>query len=200
VIDGLGDQWRIGEITLRMWPAAASLQSILTIVDRNDMIDAKEIESVTVRLPPANFAMNADIGWRSTFEATLSARYVTALALIRGGLWLEDFEAESLNDPEVDGFARTKVQVVSDDSVADSGAGLTITPTHGAAHSFEQSAPLGSPEHPALWDDVSAKFRRCAAGRLDEAAIDEVISRVGTLENEVSIQPLMQLLRCKGAG
>lgn len=194
-IDGLGRDWKLLEIAVRLWPAAVALQSILTIVDEDQMPDPSDIESVTVSLPPANYEMNADIGWETTFEATLSARYVTAVALMNSRYWLDQLELGSLRDRRVDAFARDKVHVVRDDSLPEGGASVEVVTSSGSRFSALREYPKGSPRYPATWGDVADKLRRAVSGRISRKHGEQIIDAVGDLERLESSRDLIRLLR-----
>lgn len=194
-VERLGDDWKLMEVTVRLWPAAAALQSILTVVDEEQLPPPEDIDSVVVSLPPANYEMNARMGWESTFEATLSARYVTAVALTSSRFWLDQLEFASLRDQAIDDFARRRVRVVSDPQLPEGGAGVVVTTTSGSEHAAVREHPKGSPGHPATWSDVAGKLHKALSGRLSRKRGERIIETVATLESLRSTSELTELLR-----
>src|SRR5262249_58364199 len=55
--------------------------------------------------------------------------------------------------------------------------------------------PLGAPENRLSRAQVESKFRTYAGGRLSPAQVEGVIDAVARLEQQVSVRPLMQMLR-----
>src|SRR6195256_402483 len=72
-IAGLGSRWELEQIALRLWPAAASIQGMMTamfdIVEQHD-IDPAQVKRVRVALSPEIFAMHGDFAkYKGKFDA-----------------------------------------------------------------------------------------------------------------------------------
>lgn len=193
-VDRLTEDWLLEEITVRLWPAAVALQPILTIVYEEHIPAADEIEQVEIGLPPSNYRMNANMGWSTTFEAALSARYVAAVALLRRGLWLDDLEGERLAAPGTAELAG-RITVVESTSLPEGGASMRLRLRSGEDLEFSRDHPRGSPKHPATWEDVSAKARQSMAPILGGDRTEAVIDAVASLEELESVAGLTDLLR-----
>ncbi|WP_238011379.1 MmgE/PrpD family protein [Dactylosporangium sp. AC04546] len=133
VTAALGEHWELLNVSMRRWPAASSLQSMVEAVLElrcGDGLGA--VERLEVRLPPAGFALCADKGWPDQGTALQSARWVAAVVLADGECWLEQFAPDRLADPAVGAFARTRVTVVADPALPDGAARVTAWPSRAA--------------------------------------------------------------------
>lgn len=190
-VDGLGLRWELMEITMRMWPAAAALQSVLTIVASADTPSFDEIEHVEVALPSDGFAMHGEMGWEAPFEAMLSAPYLTSYALRGASFW--DFSATWPHHPSIAAFAAERVSVTEDSVLADGAGRLAVTAGDGE-RVWERAAPLGSPMYPPDWDHIEEKLHAAGDGVLGAAVITELAWRLRVLEDLENIRDVTGLL------
>ncbi|MET7397979.1 MmgE/PrpD family protein [Dactylosporangium sp. NPDC005572] len=165
VTAALGEQWELLNVSMRRWPAASSLQSMVEAVLE---LRCGDVERLEVRLPPAGFALCADKGWPDQGTALQSARWVAAVVLADGECWLEQFAPDRLADPAVGAFARTRVTVVSDPALPDGAARVTAWPS--GSTGGRDDAP-GDPPRPLGRAEVFGKLARAAAseGRPERA-------------------------------
>lgn len=191
---GLGEQWRLREISTRLWPVAAALQSVTAAV--LEMRDGRpeEVMSIQVDLPPASYEMNAEMTWEDTFHATLSARWVTAVSLVDGQCWLEQFEPKRLNDQRVGAIATDHVEVQLDPSLPEGGCRVVFTMRDGRALTDLRLHPRGDPNDPATQQEVEEKLRRAARGVIDDGAAESIIELVDNIEQISNIRELTTLL------
>jgi len=71
---------------------------------------------------------------------------------------------------------------------------LQATLTNGETIVIERNVTPGMPAMPLSWNEVTEKFRRCAAGVIDEDAQSEVIDAVARIEALPSVRPLLGAL------
>ena len=144
VVAELGSRWQLEQIALRLWPAASSIQTVITslfaLIRAHDLTPAR-IASVRVGLSKTVYDMHGTLAWNDKFKALLSTPYVTAVVLHDRRCWLDQFEAKRYQDPAVDKFARERVKVEIDVSVA----GQRSTYVFNCIHSGQATViqPLG---------------------------------------------------------
>jgi 2-methylcitrate dehydratase PrpD len=184
--DDLGTRWHIDEISTRRWPAAAALQPVIEAILDADL-DPDGVVGVTVRLPADGFRMHAAVGWESPFTATLSARWVAAVALHDRAVWLAQFGADRISD-ERTGSLATRVTVTEDPGLADGDAEVVVTTTSGE-HRLDSVA--SSPG----WEETVEKARRAAEGVLPPDAVDTLVGSIGALEEATDARALLAPLR-----
>ena len=139
----LGEQWHLAEISTRLWPAAAALQSLIAAILDAD-IDANDVASMRVGLPPDSYEMNASMGWDTPFTAALSTRWVAAVVLKDRACWLEQFTTSRLGDAGTATLA-DRVAVTEDPTLEEGGVDLTITLQDGSQHRDRRDSNDTSP-------------------------------------------------------
>lgn len=187
ITEGLGERWELEQISLRRWPAASSLQSLvaglLDLLDETGRPDARHhvgadtVTGVEVWLPPTSYAMCADMGWQDELSAMQSARFVTSVLLHDRRCWTEQFGQARRDDPAVGAFARDRVTVSADLELGPSGVELRIEGRSFPRHSIRRHRVPGDPATPLTREDVLAKLA-AAAGSTPTAAtppLDEVL-------------------------
>ncbi|HEY6237103.1 MAG TPA: MmgE/PrpD family protein, partial [Candidatus Elarobacter sp.] len=151
VAAGLGNRWELEQIALRLWPAASSIQSVITalfaLIEAHDLEPAR-IARVRVGLSKTVYDMHGTLAWNDKFKALLSTPYVSAIVLHDRRCWLDQFEPGRFQDPAVGAFARERVKVEIDPSVEGTGAVVEIRTADGAVHTDRRAAPKGDPDDP----------------------------------------------------
>jgi len=198
VTEHLGERWELEQIALRLWPAASSIQTVITsllaLARAQDLTPAR-IASVRVGLSKTVYDMHGTLPWSDKFKALLSTPYVTSIVLHDGRCWLEQFEPRRTADPAVDKFARERVKVEIDPRVEGTGAAVEIRTLDGAVHADRRAAPKGDPSDPLSRAEIEEKMRTAAAGFMDASVVKRIISVVGDLERLADVRELTALLR-----
>jgi 2-methylcitrate dehydratase PrpD len=198
-IKELGSRWELENLSVRLWPSAVSIQSVITAMF--DLVEQHapsfdQIRRVRVAVGKTAFEMHGGFArYRGKFEALLSAHYVVAVILRDRALTLAQFEPSRYDDPELKKFAAERVEVVADSTLAGAQAVVEAETLTGAKVTVRCDFPKGSPENPATQAQVENKFRTYAKARLNSAAIESVLSAVKALEELPSAGDLMRMLR-----
>jgi len=198
VSTGLGERWQLETIALRLWPAASSIQTVISSLFA--LMNAKElrperIAAVRVGLSKTVYDMHGTLAWNDKFKALLSTPYVTAVVLHDRRCWLDQFEPRRYQDPVVGAFARDKVKVEIDPQVEGTGAAVEIRTTDGAVHADRRAAPKGDPSDPLTRAEIEEKLRTAAAGFLPDATVKRIIALAGNLEAVADVRELAAALR-----
>lgn len=174
----LGARWELELISLRRWPAASSLQSLVAVL--LELPHNGEVDSVEIALPPTPFVMCAEMGWQDELTAMQSARYVAAVVLRDRRCWIEQFNAVHRADAEVAEFATNQVRVIRDDDLPSSGVGVRLT-SGGQTSVVRRDRAPGEPDEPLTPRQIRAKLDNACAGTPIVAAerLDDVVARVG---------------------
>jgi 2-methylcitrate dehydratase PrpD len=198
VTAGLGERWELETIALRLWPAASSIQTLITslfYLMQKYEITPERIAAVRVGLSKTVYDMHGTLAWNDKFKALLSTPYITAVVLHDRRCWLNQFEPRRYQDPTVGAFAREKVKVEIDPRVEGTGAAVEITTTDGAVHSDRRAAPKGDPSDPLTRAEIEEKLRTGAAGFLPDATVKRIIALAGNLEAVADVRELTRALR-----
>jgi 2-methylcitrate dehydratase PrpD len=198
VIADLGERWELEQIGLRLWPAASSIQGMMTamfdIVEKHK-VDPAQVKALRIGLSQPVFDLHGNFAkYKAKFEAMLSAHYVAAAILHDRGLALAQFEPARYDDPKLRRFAE-RVEVRAEPQLRGVAAIVDVETIGGRSFSARCEAPLGAPENRLSRAQIEAKFRTYAAGRLSPAHIEDVIGAVFRLEHLASVRPLMDMLR-----
>ncbi|HYR93311.1 MAG TPA: hypothetical protein VEP48_03805, partial [Methylomirabilota bacterium] len=203
VVAELGSRWQLEQIALRLWPAASSIQTVISslfaLIRAHDLTPAR-IASVRVGLSKTVYDMHGTLPWNDRFKALLSTPYVTAIVLHDRRCWLEQFEPARFKDPAVDAFARERVKVEVDPEVQGTGAAVEVRTVDGKVHSDRRAAPKGDPSDPLSRAEIEDKLRTAAAGFLSAAAVKRIIELVGNLERLGNVRELLAVVRAPTRG
>jgi len=194
----LGSRWQLEQIALRLWPAASSIQTVITslfaLARAHDLTPAR-IASVRVGLSKTVYDMHGTLAWNDKFKALLSTPYVTSIVLHDQRCWLEQFEPRRYQDPTVDAFARERVKVEIDPQVESTGAAVEIRTVDGTVHTDRRAAPKGDPSDPLSRAEIEEKLRTAAAGCMSTDAVKRITAMVGELESLRDVRELTAALR-----
>jgi 2-methylcitrate dehydratase PrpD len=198
VIADLGQRWELEQIALRLWPAASSIQGMMTamfdIVEKHK-VDPAQVKTLRIALSQPVFDLHGNFAkYKAKFEAMLSAHYVAAAILHDRELTLAQFEPKHYDDPKLRRFAE-RVEVRAEPGLRGVAALVDVETIGGESFSARCDEPLGAPGNKLSRAQIEAKFRTYAAGMLSQSNIEDVIGAVEHLEHVVSVRPLMDMLR-----
>jgi len=202
----LGKRWELEQIALRLWPAASSIQGMMTamfdLVEKH-RIDPAQVKTLRIALSRSVFDLHGNFSkYKAKFEALLSAHYVATAILHDRELTLAQFEPARYDDAKLRRFAE-RVEVRAEPGLHGVAAVVEVETIGGGTFSARCDQPLGAPENKLSREQIEAKFRTYAPGRLLLPQIEDVIGAVARLECQASVRPLMDMLRAapqNGAG
>ncbi|MBI4199391.1 MAG: MmgE/PrpD family protein [Chloroflexi bacterium] len=206
VLAELGRVWNIEGVSHKPYPSGrlthGSVDAALRLRDRHK-IAPRDVVECRVLVPPLVHRLVGrplDPPVLTPQYAKLSIPYVLATALIRGTVFVTDFQEAALRDSDVRGLAR-RIHVERNPDINDENA---IVPVHlsialrdGTTHTTTILQALGHPDVPLSRKQYLGKFRRCwAAGGqgLPEANGQRVIDMVDRLEDIASVEEVIRLL------
>lgn len=197
VTEGLGTDWQLQTISLRLWPAASSIQTVITglfaLIEAEDIRPA-DVEQVEVGLSKTVFDMHGELPWDTKFRALLSTPYVTGVVLHDRNCWFEQFAPERISDPDLDAFIRSHVSVKIDDKVEGTGAAVTIRLKDGRTFEDRRTHPHGDTADPLSRNEIIEKFRQSADGLLSADATERAIDLLIGIETLDDVTTLTALL------
>ncbi|MCH8102318.1 MAG: MmgE/PrpD family protein [Chloroflexi bacterium] len=185
---------------IKYWPAEYHSQSAIdaALQLRVEIGDASEIESVTIETFTAAIEIIADPEkWRPKTRETAdhSLPYCVGVALVDGEVGLPQFAPERFSDESLlDLVSRIEVKVDAEldkrypESIPNR---ITVRTRSGDSVTREVAYPKGHVGNPMSDDEVEAKFRAQADGRLSEATQAAALARLWALEEETDIEGLL---------
>ena len=192
LVEDLGTSWHLLEISMRPYPAASSLQSLINVLLSADVDPVARVVMVHIDLPPEAFAMGGDAGWESELRAMQSARFVAAAVVISKSCWTELFDDEHRHQSAIVDFAMNQVRVSRNDELPEGGVKVVLETTDGAI-SLASDIAQGDPRNPLTSQQLIEKAQRCFAGSpLENRTF--ALRRLIDLQDESSVASLMKEL------
>jgi 2-methylcitrate dehydratase PrpD len=198
VTAGLGEEWELERISMRLWPTASSIQAVVSAVF--DLIEAHDlrpddVSRMTITLSEPTYRMHGEMGWDDKFHALLSTRYAASVVLHDRACWLDQFEPDRISDPAVRAFAADRIEVRSDPGIEVTGAAVEVARADGGTVSIRRPVPKGDADDPLSQAEIVDKFQRAARGILPDERADEALRLLLGVEELDDVDRLMALLR-----
>jgi 2-methylcitrate dehydratase PrpD len=198
VVAGLGEEWELERISMRLWPAASSIQSVVSAIF--DLIDAHDlrpddVRRMTIRLSEPTYRMHGEMGWDDKFRALLSTRYAASVVLHDRACWLDQFEPDRIADPAVRAFAADRIEVRSDPDIQVTGAAVEVERNDGAPVAVRRAVPKGDSDDPLSEAEIVDKFLLASRGTLPDASATEGLRLLLAVDELDDVDRLMALLR-----
>jgi 2-methylcitrate dehydratase PrpD len=184
-----GRDWRVCEVSHKPFPtgraAHGGIDMILALARQG--LTPRNLDRLVIEAPPLIHHL---VG-RPIAPAPLEVNYARlclpwagAVALLTGGVGLEDFGRERLDDPQVHALA-ARIEVRVNPAITDQAAFVPQRArailTDGRVLETAVDALLGSPARPLSRDAHLAKFAACARFGLGAGGAGAVEARVGAL-------------------
>ncbi|MEM1299901.1 MAG: MmgE/PrpD family protein [Pseudomonadota bacterium] len=168
---GLGSKWELMETGIKPYPTChlthACIDAALAL---RDHVDPAKIASIEARVPYQAFPVVCDpvenkLKPKSDYDAKFSLHYLTACALIRGRLTLDELEPEVFTDRQILALAAkiSHADYANSPFPAAYSGGLTVTMTDGSTHEHNEPVNRGAADRPLSNAEIVEKFRDNAA-------------------------------------
>lgn len=194
VVEGLGSDWELQQISLRRWPAASSVQSLIDALLQlraEASLTWDVVATVEIELGPDAFQVSGPRLWGSPLAAQQSARWVAAAVLADGDWWLEQSFQERIGDAALGARAGDQVSVREVPQLAQSGVRVTVTLTNGAELIADRADAPGDPRCPLTREQIESKLRRSAP---TADLSDELLELVRRGDDRAPAAPMIELL------
>ena len=202
--EGLGAHYSVLDLSIKPYPSCrmthASIDAALALKDRvgsaND-IDRIEVSASTMVTEMVGKPFQ--IGINPQVDAQFSIPYTTACALVRGDVFLQDFETAAISDATVVDLAK-RVRVTANPMFPAKDilpAKMEIIRKDGTVLSKTVPVPLGNPGKPMDADQCRQKFIKCldySGYSLTEEARNELFSMIKNLESLTDVKKLIRIM------
>ena len=204
VLDALGQDWRVAELSHKPFPAGrathGAIEGVQALQQRHGFA-ADDVAAVTVTVPPltARLIGRPDVPHPAPNYARLCTAFVVAKVLRHGTLDLAHYRDGALDDPETHRLAE-RVHVTADDNPdpnALAPQSVQVRLVDGRILQWRCDVMLANPARPLTREAHLAKFRRCwqfAADRLSDENRETLIDMVDHLEDLPDVRDLIGLL------
>lgn len=202
MLPGLGEHWETAKVGLKAYAACASAHTTIDGVRelRSRGLDPDNLARLTVHASKKGYI---NIGWPyrpgEVITAQMNGSYAAAVTLIDGDAFLAQYEETRLADPEILALL-PRIEFIHDAELDRGGAGkrhavrLEAVLKDGSTLATSIEQRRGSAEHPLTTSEVERKFRVLAARVLPAAAVDDIISTVGSMERQGDLKRLSGLI------
>jgi 2-methylcitrate dehydratase PrpD len=166
-LDGLGSSWELRRISMRAYPAASTLQSLVDCLlsgPAQAAYQAGQVARATIWLPSQAYRLGCG-GWDSQLTAMQSARFVTAVCLHQGSCWLDSFGPDRRAEPQITDFAATSVDVQLDETLEE-GAVRVLLAGRAGQLTLDRAFAHGDWRDPMSTGEIRAKAALCLASGL----------------------------------
>jgi 2-methylcitrate dehydratase PrpD len=203
LLDGLGKRFEGANVAIKPYPCCRGVHPAIDaglLLASEDKIRTGDIREIVLTVTQAHLDLlctpeDAKKSPRSPVDAQFSIPWGVASALAGKRVGLDDFTETAIKNPAVLDVTR-KMRLEVDDSLSKPGPDPTrvkVITREGKVFERMVLVPLGSLERPMSFEDCASKFRDCAKN-LDPATVDQIIERVGKLEQVDDIGSIIQLI------
>ena len=199
----LGSRWEILEVGFKAYASCGSTHTTIDAIDHLmqrglTVGDLKELRVFMSRKAVSN------VGWKyvpgGVVAAQMNAHYTSAVKLLDGDVFVEQFAESRLADPRVMSLIE-RIRVAHDPVFDAGGAGsrhavrVEAELTNGKTWTENVEQRRGSSRFPLTRADIERKFRGLAKAALPQASTEKIIELVDRLDELDSMEPLVELLR-----
>ena len=202
LIEGLGEQWALDGLWVKVYPICGWIQGVVQLLAsmRGDApVPLDRIEKVVVGTSAFAVKNNANASPTDTMEAQYSIPYCAAVALTGDAADPREFSAPAIHDPARRALAR-RVEVRVDpesEAVYPARFGSRVE-LHLANSEVKHGAtldPHGTSADPCSQDELVAKFKRLAGQPQMHIDTGAVVAAVSRIDSPGSVGALTALLR-----
>ncbi len=201
--EGLGETWEILENCFKPYTCCRWTHSAIDAAKQlrqQHSIDPKHIQSVLIKAHPMAFGMVDNPDPRTVYGCKFSIQYCVALALYLGQAQVGDFSEENMDNPQI----RRVMAVCGTEPVVthepegklqDKNSDLTITMKDGATYYARVPYPLGNPENPMTFNELSEKFISLVNSSYDEERINKIFGLCQNLDQVADFSTAFSFLK-----
>lgn len=192
-------------LTFKVYPSCRATHNGITAIQeimREHSVAHDEIEHILCRVQPVTKDLLTYTAPRNPLEGKFSMNYCVALAALGRKVGLEDFEGDTIDDPEIIALME-KVELQVDDTLADGAYFrsdyrwdliMELTVKGGQMYEKRICFGKGEPGNEMSKAEMMSKFRGCLARRLDLEKAGLLIEMVGQLELVPTIKDLVSAI------
>jgi len=205
-LEGLGGEFLLNQLSIKPYPCCRMTHSSIdAALELRPQLKrpAREIEAIEVNVSSMGKNMVGKpfaIGDNPQVDAQFSIPYTVSVALLRGDVFLADFEEEAVRGPGALALA-SKVAVKADGSMPDNDlmqARMTVSTQGGGRLQAEVSAPLGNPAKPMNLEACHEKFHKClrySGLHMDPDRVTDFLALVEGMDDSPDVAQIPASLR-----
>jgi 2-methylcitrate dehydratase PrpD len=206
LLNDLGEDFRGTQLSVKPYPCCrmthASIDAALKL--RNQFqIDLEKVEKIVVntsKMVHEMVGMPFQIRKDPQVDAQFSIPYTVIVALLKGDVFLDDFEENNVRNQRVTDLTKL-VEVIQDPNIDERDimkATIEVINKDGQRLSLDVSAIKGNPLNPMSIEECMKKFKKCvdySPKKIPGDKVSEILSILEDLEHAKDIHLMMDLIR-----
>jgi 2-methylcitrate dehydratase PrpD len=205
LLRALGNEFTGMKLSMKPYPCCrmthASIDAALQL-KKESRIDPLDVEKITVRPSKMVYEMVGmpfQIRENPQVDAQFSIPYTVIIALLKGDVFLDDFEETNVRKQRMIGLTK-KVEVTYDPNIDARdimNSSIEIKMNDGRILDSKISAIKGSPMNPMSIEECMGKFKKCVAylpKKLSKKRVDKILHLLQDLESLDDVHTLTDLL------
>ncbi len=206
VIENLGNHFGVMDLSIKLYPCCrlthSSIDAALEIGIAHG-IDSKKISNIAVSVSKMAFDICGapfEVRANPTVDAQFSIAYTVAVALSKGGVFIDDFVPDTIRKEYsiLELAKRVTVLIDSNAPPRDLSSTITVTMDNGKSFFSRVDSLKGSPSRPLTFDECADKFRKCIEYSKSSALIERseaIVEFIYNLEKNEDALSLLEKLR-----
>lgn len=191
--NGLGETWEIERNAIKPYPGGFVMHPFIDcVLDWREEHTGSEIERVVLTGNPLLAARTDRPAIATGREAQVSVQHAVAAALVDRRLGVDQFSDAAVNDEAIAAL-RQKIEIARDASIETCAGTVDIWTADGARYTVATDAARGSPNNPLSDQNLEAKLRVAAEGRIPEKQIYALIDEIWSLEANIDVGKVANL-------
>lgn len=199
----LGQRWEIREVGFKAYASCGSTHTTVDAIDRLMQRGLTAADMKQLRVYMSRKAVS-NVGWKyvpaGVVAAQMNAFYTSAVKLLDGDVFIEQFAESRLGDPRVMKLIE-RIHIAHDPSFDAGGAGtrhavrVEAELNNGEVLTENVDQRRGSSRYPLTRADIERKFRGLAKVVLSPESVEKVLAWVDRLDTQNDMESLAVLLR-----
>ena len=176
---GLGTDFNLRRNTYKPYPCGIvnhpTIEACIEL-HRAHHVNASDVAAVRLRVAPLVLDLCNQQNITKGLQGKFSVYHGAAIGLVRGQAGLDDYTDAAVNDPAVK-RVRERATATGDASLTEDQARVEVELTDGRRLTWSIEQSLGNVHRPLSDDQLSEKFRMCAARALPSDVANTVLER-----------------------
>ncbi len=205
---GNGKPFKVEDAKFKYMPAEYHNQcTVQPAIELHKALGGKVDDIARVVVETYDIAVDATADspdkWNPTTRETAdhSLPYVLAVTLIRGSLWLDDFDEEKIKDPKIRALMQ-RIEVRRNAEFTKTYPEtncfrIEVITKSGEKHVREIRYAKGHPKNPMTDQEIEAKFRKLAEPVLKPSRIKQILERLWHFEEATNLRDVLTLFLMK---
>ena len=192
---GLGTDFNLRRNTYKPYPCGIvnhpTIEACIEL-HRAHHVNASEVAAVRLRVAPLVLDLCNQQNITKGLQGKFSVYHGAAIGLVRGRAGLDDYTDAAVNDPAVK-RVRERATATGDASLTEDQARVEVELTDGRRLTWSIEQSLGNVHRPLSDDQLSEKFRMCAARALPSDAANTALERCWRIAELDDVNALVEV-------